>query len=311
MNRVAIFGSFVVDLTAFSPHIPQVGETVFANVFKYGPGGKGFNQTVAAKKAGADVTFMTKIGRDMFASVAEEAFTHFELDKSYLLRSSSQGTGVALIIVDDNGRNAIAVVPGACNDISIEEVRMGMKAFQECDVFIAQFEANLDATFEAMKIAKKSGATTILNPAPVRDFDRELLRYVDILIPNEIEAAQLAGIPLDGTNALSEIASKLEMQVDTVIITLGEKGVFCSKVSKEIVPAVRVTTVDSTGAGDAFVGVFASYYSRGVPLKDAIDYARVGAAISTTRIGTSPSMPAKDEIEQLYLQTICANGVML
>lgn len=305
MNKVTILGSFVVDLTAFSPHIPQIGETVFANVFKYGPGGKGFNQAVAAKKAGADVVLMTKIGRDMFASVAEKAFESFSLDKSYLLKSENQGTGVALIIVDDGGKNAIAVVPGACTDISIDEVYKSARIFQSCDVFIAQFEANLSATFEAMKIAKTAGATTILNPAPVRDFDKELFKYVDIIIPNEVEASQLTGISLDGTYDLFKIVSKLEMLVDTVIITLGEKGVFCSKISKNIIPAVKVNTVDSTGAGDAFVGIFASYFSRGVSLKDAIDYARVGAAISTTRIGTSPSMPAKSEIEELYVCTVC------
>lgn len=305
MNKVTILGSFVVDLTAFSPHIPQVGETVFASVFKYGPGGKGFNQAVAAKKAGADVVFMTKIGRDMFASVAEKAFERFNLDKSYLFKSENQGTGVALIIVDDGGKNAIAVVPGACTDISIDEVYTNAGIFQSCDVFIAQFEANLDATFEAMKIAKTAGAITVLNPAPVRDFDKELLKYVDIIIPNEVEASQLTGISLDGVNDLFKIALKLEMLVDTVIITLGEKGVFCSKISKNIIPAVRVNTVDSTGAGDAFVGIFASYFSRGVSLKDAIDYARVGAAISTTRIGTSPSMPTKSEIEELYVRTVC------
>lgn len=177
--------------------------------------------------------------------------------------------------------------------------------FKSCDVFIAQFEANLSATFEAMKIAKTAGAITILNPAPVRDFDKGLLKYVDIIIPNEVEASQLTGISLDGVNDLFKIASKLEMLVDTVIITLGEKGVFCSKISRNIIPVVRVNTIDSTGAGDAFVGIFASYLSRGVSLKDAIDYARVGAAISTTRIGTSPSMPTKNEIEELYVRTVC------
>ncbi|MEJ5229377.1 MAG: ribokinase [Pseudothermotoga sp.] len=305
MNRVTVFGSFVVDLTAFSPYIPQVGETVFADLFKYGPGGKGFNQAVAAKKSGADVMFMTKIGDDMFSSVALDAFEKFGLDKSYLLRSSSRGTGVALITVDRDGKNAITVVPSACTDITTEEVWAHRKIFQECDVLITQFEASLDATFEALKIAKSAGVITILNPAPVRDFDKKLLEYIDIIIPNEIEASQLTGISLDGTNAFFKMASRLEALVDTVIITLGEKGVFCSKVSEQIIPAIKVNTIDSTGAGDAFVGIFASYYSRKAELASAIDYARVGAAISTTRVGTSPSMPTRDEIEQLYIQTVC------
>ena len=301
MNKVTVFGSYVMDLTVLAPHVPIVGETVFSGPFKMGPGGKGFNQAVAAQKAGSEVVFMTKIGKDIFAPFVKNAFDRFKISKEYLLESETSKTGVALIVVNEtNGNNAIAVAPEACNEILVEEVKNHEQIFKSCDVFLTQFEANLEATYEAIKIAKESGAIVILNPAPVKEFNREILDYVDILIPNEIEASLIADVPLDGMNSIYKIASELEDKVETVVITLGEKGVFCSNISEKVIPVIEVDTIDTTGAGDAFAGIFASYLSRGHSLRDAIDYARVGAAISTTRFGTSPSMPTKEEIESKY-----------
>lgn len=300
VNRVSVLGSFVVDLAVFSSHIPNPGETVFSESFKMGPGGKGFNQAVAAKRSGADVLFITKIGQDLFSILAEQAFEKYDLCKKYLLKSKTYGTGVALIIVNEtNGNNAISVVPNACVDITLEDVEKNSEIFEKCDVFVAQFESNLQATYRAIELAKRSGAVTVLNPAPVREFDYEILKYVDILIPNEIEACLLAE-SFSNCNKVSKIAAKLEKFVDTVIITLGEKGVFCSKISHEIIPAIRVNTVDTTGAGDAFVGIFASYLSRNYSLRECVNFAIAGAALSTTRYGTSPSMPSQKEIELMY-----------
>lgn len=310
MNKVTVFGSYVMDLTVLAPHIPVVGETVFSGPFKMGPGGKGFNQAVAAKKAGSEVVFMTKIGKDIFAPYVKNAFEKFEISKEHLLESGTSGTGVALIVVNEtDGSNAIAVAPEACNEITVEEIKMNEKIFNSCDVFLTQFEANLEATYEAIKIAKNSGAIVILNPAPVKEFDSEILDYVDILIPNEIEASLIANVSLDGINSIYKIASKLENRVKTIVITLGEKGVFCPNVSDKILPAIKVDTIDTTGAGDAFAGIFASYLSRGYSLSDTLDYARVGAAISTTRFGTSPSMPTKEEIESKYHEVIRSESV--
>jgi len=300
MNRVTVFGSYVMDLTTLSPHIPVVGETVFSGPFKMGPGGKGFNQAVAARKSGADVKFMTKIGKDLFSPFVKDAFDRFGISKENLLESDESGTGVALIIVDqNNGNNAIAVAPEACNELSVEDVRNRREIFTDCDVFLTQFEANLDATYEAIKIAKGAGATVVLNPAPVKEFDHAILKYVDIIMPNEIEASQMTGISLDGSESIEAIARELRNHVSTVILTLGGKGVYCPSINSGLIPACRVATIDTTGAGDAFAGVFASYLSRGKTLSEAIDFARVGAAISTTRFGTSPSMPDVGEIESL------------
>jgi ribokinase len=300
MNRVTVFGSYVMDLTTFSPHIPVVGETVFSGPFKMGPGGKGFNQAVAARKSSSQVRFMTKIGRDLFAPFVREAFDRFGISRENLLESVDSGTGVALIIVDrNNGNNAIAVAPEACNELSVEDVRARKEIFESCDVFLTQFEANLEATYEAIRIAKGSDAKVLLNPAPVKEFDHAILKYVDVIMPNEIEASLMTDIPLDGLDSIKEIAQELGKHVETVVLTLGGKGVYCPSVSDDLIPACKVATVDTTGAGDAFAGIFASYLSRSKSIAEAIDYARVGAAISTTRFGTSPSMPEKDEIEAL------------
>jgi len=300
MNKLTVFGSYVMDLTTFSPHIPVVGETVFAGPFKMGPGGKGFNQAVAARKAGANVRFMTKIGKDLFGPFVKDAFERFDISRDFLMESDDAATGTALIIVDkNNGNNAIAVAPGACNELTVEDVRSHIEIFTSCDVFLTQFESNLDATYEAIKLAKSSGALVLLNPAPVKEFDHGVLKYVDMIIPNEIEASLITGISLDGLDSIADIATKLRESTEEVIITLGEKGVYCPSVAEHIMPAYRVKTIDTTGAGDAFAGVFASYLSRGEKLERCINFARAGAAISTTRIGTSPSMPTKEEIELL------------
>ncbi|PNR90732.1 ribokinase [Petrotoga sp. HWH.PT.55.6.1] len=301
MNKVTVFGSYVMDLTVFSPHIPVVGETVFSGPFRMGPGGKGFNQAVACKKAGAEVEFMTKIGQDFFAPFVKNSFDRFNISKEYLLESPTAATGVALIIVEEQtGKNAIAVATGACEELSPKDVQKSREIFMGSDVFLAQFEANLKATYEAIKLAKELGAKVLLNPAPVREFDHTILKYVDIIILNEIEASLMTNIPLEETSFnrdISNIGTELNKLVKTVIITLGERGVYCPSIKNEIIPAYNVKTIDTTGAGDAFAGIFASYLSRGNTLEESIYYAMAGAALSTMKFGTSPSMPSKEEIE--------------
>jgi ribokinase len=305
LNEITVFGSYVMDLTTFAPHIPVVGETVFSGPFKMGPGGKGFNQAVAAKKAGSQVNFMTKIGKDLFAPFVKKSFDRFDISRDYLLESDSAGTGVALIIVDNNnGNNAISVAPEACNELTPEDVKNNKDIFTLSNVFLTQFESNLEATYEAIKLAKDSGAKVLLNPAPVKEFDHGILKYVDIIMPNEIEASLMTEIPLDGMKSLRAIANEIKKAVSTVIITLGEKGVYCPSIADSIIPACKVKTIDTTGAGDAFAGIFSSYLSKGESIKKAIDYARVGAALSCTKYGTSPSMPEKEDIEVFYKEFI-------
>jgi ribokinase len=304
MSKVVVFGSYVMDLTCLAPHIPVVGETVFSGPFKMGPGGKGFNQAVAARMGGVNVEFMTKIGKDLFNSYVKDAFDKFKISKKYLLESEKTGTGVALIVVNENnGANAIAVAPEACNELTPDEVKNNSGMFDDSKVFLTQFESNLQATNEAINIASEKGLLVVLNPAPVKEFDMKMLQKVNIIIPNEVEASQITGIQVKDRKSAKEASDKLKEYVDTVIITLGDNGVYCEKVSEEILPVCSVKTIDTTGAGDAFAGIFSAYMAKGKNLETSIKYAMAGAAISTTRFGTSPSMPEENEIEKFYRES--------
>ena len=299
MPEVTVFGSYIMDLTCKSPHIPVVGETVFSGPFVMGPGGKGFNQAVAAKMAGLDVAFVTQIGKDLFNSFVKDAYDRFGLSREYLFESDEEATGVALITVEqDTGRNAIAVAVGACEAITREDVRGAAAAFEGCKVFLTQFESNLEATHEAMQCAHGNGAKILLNPAPYREFDREILKLVDVIMPNEIECGHMTGLDCSNDDGVRRAGRQLAEDIETVIVTLGDRGVFCPQLSDDIIPAYEVDTIDTTGAGDAFAGILAAYLARGYDLAEAIALAQVGAALSTCKFGTSPSMPTQAEIEK-------------
>ncbi len=298
MSKVTVFGSYVMDLTCQAPHIPSPGETVLSGPFVMGPGGKGFNQAVASKRAGAQTAFISKIGQDLFGPYAKGAFDRFGLSKDYLFESEQDATAVALIVVETGtGQNAIAVAPGACDSLTVEDVQNSKHAFEGSSVFLTQFESNLDATAEAIALAHRSGAKVLLNPAPYREFDRSLLQRVDIILPNETECAQMTGLDTDDERQLRKAAALLAKDVDTVIVTLGDRGVYCPRISDDIIPAFAVETIDTTGAGDAFAGIFAAYLANGYELEKCIHFARVGAALSTCKFGTSPSMPTQSAIE--------------
>ena len=298
MPKVCVFGSYVMDLTCYAPRIPTVGETVLAGSFVMGPGGKGFNQAVAARLADVETCFISMIGDDDFKPFVIAAFERFGLAQDYMFESIDEPTGVALITVEqEQGDNSIVVATGACNALSPLHVQQSEAAFIGADVFLTQFEANLEATYTAIKMAHRHGAKVILNTAPYRQFNLEILKFVDILVSNETECAQLVGGKIDTQDALEAAASGLSERVDTVIVTLGGGGVYCPQVSDSILPAYSVNSIDTTGAGDAFSGIFAAYLARGESIEESIHYAQVGAAISTTINGTAPSMPVRSVIE--------------
>lgn len=297
MAKVTVFGSYIMDLTCYAPHIPVVGETVFAGPFLMGPGGKGFNQAVAAKQAGADVNFIGMVGDDAFCTFAKNAFDQFGISKEYLFETEG-ATGAALITVEtEKGDNSIAVATGACQSLTRKHVRQAKKAFEGRDVFLTQLECDLEATYEAIETASNLGSTVILNTAPYREIDPDILQFVDIIMLNETECAQLTGRDISDHQSLMEAAAKLSESVDMVIITLGANGVYCPKVCEEVIPIHRTNTIDTTGAGDAFAGVFAAYLADGKSLQESITFAKVGAALSTTKKGTAPSMPLQADIE--------------
>lgn len=301
--RITVMGSFIVDLMARAPHLPRTGETVKGHGFMMGPGGKGSNQGVAARRAGADVDMITKIGYDSFGLIAIESFESEGMHTRYVMKDGGLGTGIALIMVDDStGDNKILVAPGACSNITEADIERARGTIESNPVFLTQLETNLDATERAVDIARKAGAKIILNPAPVSEVPDALLGMVDILTPNEVEASILSGIDVRGQEDAAQAARALmERGARSVIVTLGSGGVFAATgADARHIPGLDVVAVDSTGAGDAFSGALATAVAEGKGFFEAARFANVAAALSVTRIGTAPAMPRRNEIDLAF-----------
>ncbi|MEA5051072.1 MAG: ribokinase [Oscillospiraceae bacterium] len=300
MSKVAVFGSFVADLMARSPRMPGPGETVRGLLFRMGPGGKGFNQGVAAHKAGADVTMITKLGRDSFADAATGAMRSLGMREDHLLFSQDAATGAALILVDERtGENEIVVVPGACDTITAQEVAAAEDVIAACDYVLLQLEINQDANEAVAALACRHGCRVILNPAPYAEVGDDFLSRVYMATPNEVEAEAMTGIPITDFASAQKAAARLFSKgIRHVVITLGARGVFISSDGVErILPAFPVNAVDTTGAGDAFNGGLLAGLAEGMDIWQAARFASALAALSVQKLGTTPSMPARAEID--------------
>lgn len=301
-KRIVVFGSFVVDLTSRSAGLPVPGQTILGSWFKYGPGGKGSNQAVAAHRAGADVTLVTKLGRDMFADVALGFYKAEGMRTDYILRDDEKPTGVALILVDeDSAQNEIVVVPGACQNITPEDVERCRGLIEGASILLLQHEINADAQRAAIEIAHAAGAYIVLNPAPAMPIPDDLLAKIDVVTPNETEAQALTGIAVT-CEAEAQLAAKafLDRGVRSAVITMGALGVFATDGARsEMLPRLEVDAIDTTGAGDAFNGGFVMALSEGKDLFEAVRYGNATGALSVTRLGTAPAMPSRDEIDAL------------
>jgi ribokinase len=293
-------GSFVVDLMARAPHLPQTGETVKGDGFLVGPGGKGSNQGVAAFKAGADVDMITKIGKDQFGQIALDSFRGAGMNTDYVMLDDELGTGAALIMVDENtGDNKILVAPGACSNLTADDIESAREAIETSAVLLTQLETNLDAVERAIAIAAAKDVKIILNPAPARTVPDSLLALVDILTPNEVEASIISGVNVSTPEDASAAAANLMARgVKSVIITMGSQGLLAKTEKEErFIPCFKVDAVDATGAGDAFSGALACAIAEGKGFFEAAEFANVTAALSVTRIGTAPAMPERSEID--------------
>lgn len=301
MGKVTVFGSFVVDLMGRTPHLTVPGETVKGSMFKMGPGGKGFNQGVAAHKAGADVTMVTKLGKDSFANVALDAMKELNMKQDYVFVTEEAETGCALILVDENtSQNEIVVLLGACNTITDDEVDSLTNILKDSEYLLTQLETNVSATNRVIDIAHKNHTKVILNTAPVQPIEDEVLKKVYLITPNEVEAEILTGIPVDSKENADKAADWFfEKGVENVLITLGGRGVYIATNEKrEIIPAYHVEAIDTTGAGDAFNGGLVAALAEGKNLWEAAAFANALAAIAVQRLGTTPAMPTREEIEQ-------------
>jgi len=303
-THVAVVGSLNMDLVARAPRIPRPGETIIGGDFQTAPGGKGANQAVAAARLGAKVSMVGRVGRDAFAVALLDNLAAAGVDHAHVTQDPDAATGVALIVVDDAGENSIVVASGANMRLSPADVDAAEPVIAEADVCLLQLESPLEVVTRAAEVARAHGVTVVLNPAPARPLPGRLLSLVDILVPNESETALLTGRPIDGLAAAEEAARALrEMGVGTVILTLGERGALLAQEGgAERFPAFRVAPVDTTAAGDAFLGGLAVALGEGRGLAEAVRWGNAAGALATTRMGAQPSLPTRSALEALLAQ---------
>ena len=298
--KVVIVGSLNMDLVTRAPRLPRAGETLAGQSFVTVPGGKGANQAVAAARLGASVAMIGCVGDDAYGEQLRTALLAEGIDCQAVTRVTGESTGVALIVVDDNSQNAIVIVAGGNGHVTASVVDSFDALLSGADVIICQLEVPLDTVGHVLKRGHELGKTVILNPAPASGpLPAEWFAWIDYLIPNESEATALTGLPVDSTASADAAASALlKAGVSKVIVTLGEQGaLFASASRSEHFPAPKVQPVDTTAAGDTFVGGFAAALADGKSESDAIRFGQVAAALSVTRSGAQPSIPTLAEVQ--------------
>ena len=307
MARVVVLGSSNTDLTLRLPQLPSPGQTLLGGPFITGPGGKGANQAVAARRAGADVIFLTAVGDDLLGRQALERYQGEGIDIAHAKIVPGFASGVAFIFVDDTGENMIGVAPGANARLTPDDIdRLPDPVFEDGGVFLASLEVPLETVVRALRRARRAGMLTILNPAPSRSGLVEggtgIVSPVDVLTPNREEAAWLTGLSLEAPGAAREAARRLREVFGSrdVIITRGAKGCLAMTEDKMVVvPAYPVTALDTVGAGDAFNGALAVALAEGRSLIEAAVWASDAAALAVTRTGAQDGLPSRDVIDDL------------
>ena len=300
MTKIIVLGSSNTDMIVKVPRIPAPGETILGGKFVQAAGGKGANQAVAAARSGGDVTFIANTGDDNFGKEAIEGFKKEGINTEYIFVDKKTPSGVALIFVDEDGENSIAVASGANGTLTPSQIRQIKDLSAGGDILLTQLETPLETVEEAIKIANENGVRVILNPAPAQPLDDDLLKRIDILTPNQSEAELLTGIPVKDEESAKKAASNLLSKgVKTVIVTLGSNGAFLmSKDIQKTIPGFNVKAKDTTAAGDTFNGALAVGLAEGKPIEKAIRWAHAAAAISVTRMGAQPSVPNQKEIRE-------------
>jgi ribokinase len=293
MINILVVGSSNTDMVVRVPRIPKPGETVLGGEFTMAPGGKGANQAVAAARAGGHVTFVARIGDDVFGDRAISNFQADGIETRFVFRTTGVPSGIALINVDVRGENSISVASGANARLSAGDIEKADEAFAEADIVLLQLETPMETVRAAARKARDHRVPVILDPAPAGPLDDDFLRLIAVLTPNEHEAEFLTGIPVPDDSGARKAAVRLrERGVANVVITLGERGAYASSLEFEgLVPAFKVEPVDTTAAGDVFNGALAVALAEKAPLKDALRFASAAAALSVTRPGAQPSAP--------------------
>ncbi len=298
-NKVVVIGSSNTDMVIKLERLPRPGETLLGGDFIMAAGGKGANQAVAAARLGGEVTFVARVGMDIFGEQAVQGFQKEGINTVFIVKDDASPSGVALIFVDQQGENVIAVASGANNQLSLKNVTKATEQISVADVLLMQLETPTETVRYAAQLAQESGVPVILNPAPARDIDGDLLSNVTILTPNESELGLLTGVKIVD-EASVEVAAKMlrDQGVNTVIVTMGARGsLLLADGQLRMVPTREVTAIDTTAAGDAFNGALAVALAEGKSLEEAVRFANMAGALSATKMGAQPSMPTSVELQ--------------
>jgi len=289
--RIAVVGSANIDLTTFTDRFPKPGETIFGQKFDLGFGGKGANQATASRLCGANVFMVARVGSDLFGPATIENFKKLGIDATNVKQVPGVSSGVAPIFVEPNGQNRIFVVKGANDELKPADVDAAADLLKAVDCIVLQFEIPVETVYYTIAFARKNGIRCILNPAPAQPIEFNSLAGLDYFVPNESEAETVTGMPVKNVEDAKKCAEKmLSYSISRVIITLGANGsLLASKEGMEHLPAFPVKSIDSTGAGDAFIGSFAVFLGEGLPEREAVRCANLYAGLSTTGVGTQKS----------------------
>ena len=301
MGQVTVVGSFMYDLVATVPRRPKTGETLVGNTFGMFLGGKGANQAIAASRVGSKVTMVGRLGNDFFGKQFLEKFSREGINTDFVTQDNENGTGVAMPLIDASGDNSIVIIPQANMALTVENINQAQSTIADADVLVMQCEVPMDANQRAAEIAKQNDTLVILNPAPAQLIPDQILKLVDIIIPNEIETETLTGLPTKTDNeVLVAGRNLLSKGVETVILTLGDRGsLLLNEDGEKLIPAFDVSVVDTTAAGDSFCGVLAASLANGISINLSVEIANAAGALAVTKLGAEPSLPQRDAIDDL------------
>jgi ribokinase len=296
--NIVVIGSSNTDMIIQVPRIPKPGETILGGKFSMAAGGKGANQAVAAARAGGKVTFIARIGQDIFGEEALAGFKKDGINTDYIIRDREAPSGIAEIFVADDGENSIAVASGANMNLIPEDVYTAEKVIKEADIVLMQLEIPLNIVQLASEMVHQAGGKVILNPAPAKPLPDELYKNLSLLTPNESEAELLTGIKVtDENSAVNTVKVMLERGIQTIVLTLGSKGaLIASHGTTDVISGYPVKAVDTTAAGDVFNGALAVALAEGKSLKESVQFANAAAALSVTQLGAQPSAPKREAI---------------
>ncbi|MGH8002482.1 MAG: ribokinase [Brasilonema sp.] len=293
---IIVFGSINIDLVATAPRLPVAGETLLGHNFLQAPGGKGANQAVASARLGISTYIVGRVGADSFGAELVKSLQSSGVQTDNVFVDETVSSGVAIIIVDVKGENQIIVIPGANERVNQEDVERLSHLLPTARALLLQFEIPMAAVVWAAKAAQKAGVRVILDPAPAqKHVPDELYPLVDIITPNEVEAGQLVGFPVDGEESATKAAQALQQRgVKNAIVKLGAKGALCATPDETFfIPAFPIHTVDTTAAGDAFNGGLAAALCEGLPLRQAVVWGAAAGALAATKLGAQPSLPQR------------------